>query len=216
MSKILIIGGGDIAANGIIPLLGGVSLTRDDCDVRDYNSVANQIKQLQPETVICTAGVSHVSNVKNSIIEEWKEELDINLLGSYHVAKACVTNNVKNLIFFASVAGLYGKPEHSGYSASKAGVISLVQSLGMEGYNAYAVSAGRVHTKMRERDFPNEDPRTRLAPDKVGQVIVEILNGKYNPGDNVIIRKRGYRILRRVDKGSGWAEYLKVGQPPVC
>lgn len=216
MNKILIVGGGDIAMNGVIPLLDGVSLTRDDCDVRDYDSVEYQIKRFQPETVICTAGVSHVSDIKNSIIEEWREELDVNLLGSYHVAKASVTNNVKNLIFFASVAGLYGKPNHSGYSASKAGVISLVQSLGMEGYNAYAISAGRVHTKMRERDFPNEDPKTRLAPEKIGRVIVEILNGKYNPGDNLIIRKRGYRILRRVDKGSKWAEYLKVGQPPVC
>ena len=132
------------------------------------------------------------------------------------MAKASVNNGVKNMIFFASVAGLYGKPEHSGYSASKAGVISLVQSLGMEGYNAYAISAGRVHTKMREKDFPNEDPKTRLLPQSVGRVIKEILSGKYTPGNNVIIRKRGYRILRRVDKGSGWSEYLRVGQPPVC
>jgi NAD(P)-dependent dehydrogenase (short-subunit alcohol dehydrogenase family) len=125
-------------------------------------------------------------------------------------------HGVKNMIFFASVAGLYGKPEHSGYSASKSGVISLVQSLGMEGYNAYAISAGRVHTKMREKDFPNEDPKTRLLPKSIGKVVKEILNNKYKPGNNVIIRKRGYRILRRVDKGSGWAEYLRVGQPPVC
>jgi hypothetical protein len=86
----------------------------------------------------------------------------------------------------------------------------------MEGYNAYAISAGRVHTKMREKDFPNEDPKTRLLPKSIGKVVKEILNNKYKPGNNVIIRKRGYRILRRVDKGSGWAEYLRVGQPPVC
>lgn len=216
MDKILIVGGGDIADNGIKPLLGGISVTKDDCDVRDYKSIENQILKYKPETVICTAGISHVSNIKDSSVSEWKEELDINLLGSYHVAKASVNNGVKNMIFFASVAGLYGKPEHSGYSASKAGVISLVQSLGMEGYNAYAISAGRVHTKMREKDFPNEDPKTRLLPQSVGRVIKEILSGKYTPGNNVIIRKRGYRILRRVDKGSGWSEYLRVGQPPVC
>lgn len=216
MNKVLIIGGGDIANNGITPLIGGVCITRETCDIRNYTEVEKQIIDFSPETVICTAGVSHVSNIKNSSIEHWKEEIDINLLGSYHVAKACVNNNVKTMIFFASVAGLYGKPEHSGYSASKSGVISLVQSLGMEGYNAYAISAGRVHTKMREKDFPNEDPKTRLLPKSIGKVIKEILDNKYKPGNNIIIRKRGYRILRRVDKGSGWAEYLKVGQPPVC
>ncbi len=216
MSNILIIGGGDIADNGIVPLLGGVCVTKEGCDVRDYNSVESQIIKYAPETVICTAGVSHVSNIKNSSIQHWREEIDINLLGSYHVARACVNNGVKNMIFFASVAGLYGKPGHSGYSASKSGVISLVQSLGMEGYNAYAISAGRVHTKMRERDFPNEDPKTRLLPESIGRVVNEILCNKYEPGNNIIIRKRGYRILRRVDKGSGWADYLKVGQPPVC
>jgi NAD(P)-dependent dehydrogenase (short-subunit alcohol dehydrogenase family) len=215
MNNILIIGGGDIADNGIIPLLGGRSLNKKDCDVRDYKSIEKQIVDFKPQTVICTAGVSHVSDIKNSSIQDIKEELDINLLGSFHVAKACAYHGVNNMIFFASVAGLYGKPEHSGYSASKSGVISLVQSLGMEGYNAYAISAGRVHTKMRERDFPNEDPRTRLLPESIGKVVKEILDNKYTKGSNIIIRKRGYRILRRVDKGSGWAEYLNVGQPPV-
>jgi NAD(P)-dependent dehydrogenase (short-subunit alcohol dehydrogenase family) len=216
MKDILIIGGGDIADNGIVPLLGGTCLTEEDCDIRNFLSIESKIAKLKPDTVICTAGVSHVSDIKNSSPEKWKEEIEINLIGSYHVAKACTMHGVKNMIFFASVAGLYGKPEHSGYSASKSGVISLVQSLGMEGYNAYAISAGRVHTKMREKDFPNEDPKTRLLPKSIGKVVKEILNNKYKPGNNVIIRKRGYRILRRVDKGSGWAEYLRVGQPPVC
>ena len=216
MNNILIVGGGDIADNGIIPLLGGVSITKQHCDIRDYESIEKEIIKYKPETVICTAGVSHVSDIKNLSRDHIKDEIDINLLGSFYVAQACALHGVKNMRFFASVAGLYGKPSHSGYSASKAGVISLVQSLGMEGYNAYAISAGRVHTKMRERDFPNEDTRTRLLPESVGKVIKEILDNKHTPGSNVIIRKRGYRILRRVDKGSGWAEYLKVGQPPVC
>ncbi len=214
--SILIIGGGDIANNGIIPKVGGVSVTHEDFDIRDYEQVKELVGHHQPTTVICTAGVSHVSNIIDSSIEDWRHEIEVNLLGSYHVAKAAAEFNVKNMIFFASVAGLYGKPEHSGYSASKSAVISLVQSLGKEGYNAYAISAGRVHTKMREKDFPNEDPKTRLLPQAIGGVVKQILDGKYKAGDNVIIRKRGYRTLRRVDKGSGWGEYLRVGYPPVC
>jgi NAD(P)-dependent dehydrogenase (short-subunit alcohol dehydrogenase family) len=157
--KIIIIGGGDIAENGIIPTIGGTSILISQCDVRDYNQVFEIIVKEKPEVVICTAGISHVSNILQSNIIDWKHELEVNLLGSYHVAKASIHNNVKTMIFMASVAGLYGKPNHSGYSVSKSGVITLVQSLAMEGYNAYAISPGRVDTKMREHDFPNEDPK---------------------------------------------------------
>ena len=213
--KVLIIGGGDIADNGIIPVVGGISISKSECNINNYNSVFNTIAEHKPDTVICTAGISHVANILESNIEDWKEEIEINLIGSYYVAKACASLNVNTMVFLASVAGLYGKPNHSGYSVSKSGVITLVQSLAKEGYNAYAISPGRVDTKMREWDFPNEDPKTRLSSKEVGKVVKEIFENKHQPGDNIVIRKRGYRILRRVDKGGGWGEYLKVGQPPV-
>ena len=213
--NIIIIGGGDIAVNGIVPTVGGKVITASKCDITNYKEVLKTISKEKPDVVVCTAGVSHVSNILESNIDLWEHEINVNLLGSYYVAKACAINNVKTMIFMASVAGLYGKPNHSGYSVSKSGVITLVQSLSMEKYDAYAISAGRVDTKMREKDFPNEDPKTRLSSKEIGKVVKKILNKKYKSGDNIIIRKRGYRILRRVDKGGGWAEYLKVGQPPV-
>jgi NAD(P)-dependent dehydrogenase (short-subunit alcohol dehydrogenase family) len=213
--KTIIIGGGDIAINGIIPAIGGTVIPVSQCDVRNYNEVLRVISKEKPDAVICTSGVSHVSDILNSDINDWKHEIEVNLLGSYHVAKASICNNVKTMIFMASVAGLYGKPNHSGYSVSKSGVITLVQSLAKEGYNAYSISPGRVDTKMRERDFPNEDPKTRLSPKEIGKIIKEIFNNKHRAGDNVVIRKRGYRILRRIDRGSGWGEYLRVGHPPV-
>ena len=122
------------------------------------------------------------------------------------------------MIFIASVAGMYGKPEHSGYSASKSGVISFVQSLGFEGYDAYSISPGRVDTKMRENDFPGEDKRTRLSTLQVAEIVKECIDGKYKPGDNVIIRKRGFRKLKRVDQGQPWKKYLNVqplGTPKI-
>jgi NAD(P)-dependent dehydrogenase (short-subunit alcohol dehydrogenase family) len=57
--------------------------------------------------------------------------------------------------FFTPVADLYGKPSHSNYCAPKAGVISLVQSLGMEGYKAYSISPRRIDSKMKKR-FPGQ------------------------------------------------------------
>lgn len=212
---IAIFGGGAIAEQGLVPAVGGITVDADEADVTDLDAVRRVLETYMPSIVINCAGVSHVATVEDSDPGLWAQEIAVNLLGSYHVARAAVEMGVRTMIFVASVAGMYGKPNHSGYSASKGGVISLVQSLGMEGQDAYAISPGRVDTPMREHDFPGEDPRTRLQPVQVGQVVAQILNGEFEPGDNIVIRKIGYDTHQRVDKGEPWKSYLCVGQPAV-
>lgn len=211
---IALVGGGAIAEQGIAPIVGGVIVGRDDCDVTDYVRVERTMRFLRPDVVVFTAGVSHVATVDASDPGLWRDEVTTNLLGGYHVARAAIGVGARKLVFIASLAGLFGKPEHSGYSASKAGLVSLVQSLALEGHDAYAISPGRVDTPMRERDFPGEDSRTRLRPSAVGEVVRDILAGRYTPGDNVVLRMRGHRVLPvEVHDGDGWREKLWVGQP---
>lgn len=208
--KVLIFGKSDIG-EGIKQLyLDTVNIPKEECDVRDALQVRNTLEKYKPDVIVNCAGISHVQVVKNSNIDYWKEEIDVNLVGSFIVARESINSGVKTMIFIASVAGMYGKPEHSGYSASKSGVISFVQSLGFEGYDAYSISPGRVDTKMRENDFPGEDKRTRLSTLQVAEIVKECIDGKYKPGDNVIIRKRGFRKLKRVDQGQPWKKYLNV------
>ena len=208
--KVLIFGKSDIG-EGIKQLyLDTVNIPKEECDVRDALQVRNTLEKYKPDVIVNCAGISHVQVVKNSNINYWKEEIDVNLTGSFIVARESINSGVKTMIFIASVAGMYGKPEHSGYSASKSGVISFVQSLGFEGYDAYSISPGRVDTKMRENDFPGEDKRTRLSTLQVAEIVKECIHGKYKPGDNVIIRKRGFRKLKRVDQGQPWKKYLNV------
>ena len=216
--KVLIFGKSDIG-EGIKQLyLDTVNIPKEECDVRDALQVRNTLEKYKPDVIVNCAGISHVQVVKNSNINYWKEEIDVNLVGSFIVARESINAGVKTMIFIASVAGMYGKPEHSGYSASKSGVISFVQSLGFEGYDAYSISPGRVDTKMRENDFPGEDKRTRLSTLQVAEIVKECIDGKYKPGDNVIIRKRGFRKLKRVDQGQPWKKYLNVqplGTPKI-
>ena len=208
--KVLIFGKSDIG-EGIKQLyLDTVNIPKEECDVRDALQVRNTLEKYKPDVIVNCAGISHVQVVKDSNIDYWKEEIDVNLTGSFIVARESINSGVKTMIFIASVAGMYGKPEHSGYSASKSGVISFVQSLGFEGYDAYSISPGRVDTKMRENDFPGEDKRTRLSTLQVAEIVKECIDGKYKPGDNVIIRKRGFRKLKRVDQGQPWKKYLNV------
>lgn len=209
--KVLIFGESDIGRAVLELAPNGRMVPKEECDVRDIARVKEVMLRDQPDLVVNCAGVSHINSIVKSTPGEWEEELSVNLYGSYVVAKAAVETLPKTtLVFLASVAGMYGKAEHSGYSASKAGVRSLVQSLGMEGINAFSVSPGRVDTKMREKDFPGEDPKTRLTTKQVAEVILGCESGKYNPGDNLVIRKRGFRTLRRVDRGQPWRDYLAV------
>ena len=208
--KVLIFGKSDIG-EGIRQLYPDtINVPKEDCDVRDYNQICAILEKYKPDVIVNCAGISHVQVVKDSNIKHWQEEIEVNLLGSYLIARASINWNVKTMIFIASVAGMYGKPEHSGYSASKSGVISFVQSLGLEGYKAYSVSPGRVDTKMRENDYPGEDKRTRLSTLQVADVVKECIDGKYEPGDNIVIRKKGFTKLKRVDKGQPWKNYLNV------
>ena len=208
--KVLIFGKSDIG-EGIKQLYPDtINVPKEECDVRDALQVRNTLEKYKPDVIVNCAGISHVQVVKDSNIDYWKEEIDVNLTGSFIVARESINAGVKTMIFIASVAGMYGKPEHSGYSASKSGVISFVQSLGFEGYDAYSISPGRVDTKMRENDFPGEDKGTRLSTLQVAEIVKECIDGKYKPGDNVIIRKRGFRKLKRVDQGQPWKKYLNV------
>jgi 3-oxoacyl-[acyl-carrier protein] reductase len=210
MSRILIFGKSDIG-DGIKQIYNDTfNIPKEECDVRDEKQIRETLLKYKPDIIVNCAGISHVQVVKDSSIDYWKEEINVNLIGSYLIAREAINLGVTKMIFIASVAGMYGKPEHSGYSASKSAVISFVQSLGLEGYEAYSISPGRVDTKMREHDYPGEDVRTRLSTLQVAEIVKECIDGKYEPGDNIVIRKRGFTKLKRVDKGQPWKKYLNV------
>src|SRR5207244_11024442 len=67
---------------------------------------------------------------------EWREVIEVNLLGVYHCCRAVVPKMMERkygrIVNIASVAGKEGNPNASHYSASKAGVIALTKSLGKE------------------------------------------------------------------------------------
>lgn len=197
----LIFGGGEIARS-----LPGRIIPHSECDVRDVDMIEVVFEAYMPETVIFTAGVSYPAALGEDT--RYMEELETNLLGAFNVAHAAAYYGAQTMIFVGSVAGLYGKPCQAGYSASKAGLRALVQSLAGEGHNAYCVSPGRVDTAFRTRLYPDEDPATRLSVSQVTDVIENILNGAYTPGDNIVIRRKGEWTIVEVDSGQPWKEAL--------
>jgi len=108
--------------------------------------------------------------------EHWLEVLQINLIGTFlavkHAARVMTPRQRGSIICTASVAGLRSGAGGSPYSASKAGVISLVQTtawqLNGSGVRINAICPGLIETGMTQPIF--EQARARGTDHKIGQL----------------------------------------------
>jgi NAD(P)-dependent dehydrogenase (short-subunit alcohol dehydrogenase family) len=108
--------------------------------------------------------------------EHWTEVLKINLIGTFlavkHAARVMTPRQRGSIICTASVAGLRSGAGGSPYSASKAGVISLVQTtawqLSGSGVRINAICPGLIETGMTRPIF--EQARARGTDNKIGQL----------------------------------------------
>jgi NAD(P)-dependent dehydrogenase (short-subunit alcohol dehydrogenase family) len=115
-------------------------------------------------------------------VELWQEILRVNLVGAFLAIKhgaAIVRHGGGAIVCTASVAGMRANAGGHPYSASKAGVISLVQtaanSLSGTGVRVNAVCPGLIETGMTEPIF--SAARARGTEAKIGQ-----LNPLQRPG----------------------------------
>jgi NAD(P)-dependent dehydrogenase (short-subunit alcohol dehydrogenase family) len=108
--------------------------------------------------------------------EHWQEILQINLIGPFLAVKHSIPHLVKQghgaIVCTASVAGLKSGASGHPYAASKAGVISLVQttaySLSGTGVRINAVCPGLIETGMTKPIFDNA--KERGTEGKIGQL----------------------------------------------
>ena len=110
-------------------------------------------------------------------VEQWTEILRVNLIGPFLAVKHASRQMMKqerggSIICTASVAGLKANAGSSPYSASKSGVISLVQTtayaLTGTGIRVNAICPGLIETGMTRKTF--ETARERGKADKIGQI----------------------------------------------
>ena len=108
--------------------------------------------------------------------ELWLEVLKVNLIGTFlavkHAARLMTERRKGAIVCTASVAGLRSGAGGSPYSASKAGVISLVQTTAYQlsgtGVRINAVCPGLIETGMTQSIF--EQARARGTDHKIGQL----------------------------------------------
>jgi NAD(P)-dependent dehydrogenase (short-subunit alcohol dehydrogenase family) len=129
------------------------------------------------DVIWANAGVSGgLVPLGEQTVEQWQEVLRINLIGPFLAVKHAMPHMVKQqsgaIVLTASVAGLKAGASGHPYAASKAGVISLVQttaySLTGTGVRINAVCPGLIETGMTKPIF--EGARARGNEGKIGQL----------------------------------------------
>ena len=129
------------------------------------------------DIVHANAGVSGgMTPLLEATAELWAEVLRVNLIGAFlairHAAPHMVAQGRGAIVCTASVAGLRANAAGAAYSASKAGVISLVQtaaaSLAGTGVRVNAVCPGLIETGMTRPLF--DAARARGSEGRIGQL----------------------------------------------
>lgn len=128
-------------------------------DVRDFYAVKKAldagVEYFGRLDIVCAnAGIAPTAFRETSVEEDlqmWTDAVDVNLVGSFHTAKAAIPHLIAgerggSIVFTSSTAGLKGfggmQGGGLGYAASKHGIVGLMRTLA----NALAPHSIRVNT----------------------------------------------------------------------
>jgi len=134
-----------------------VDITRADSAEEAAEATFRQFGRI--DILVNNAGIAGVTKPLWELTpQEWREVIEINLLGVFHCCRAVVPKMLPNkygrIVNIASIAGKEGNPNASHYSASKAGVVALTKSLGKElartGILVNCITPAVIQTRMLE------------------------------------------------------------------
>jgi NAD(P)-dependent dehydrogenase (short-subunit alcohol dehydrogenase family) len=191
--------------------LGGDSVARGwRADVRDLDNLDQVMTEVAAhferlDVVVAGAGIgSAIGPIPGTTHEEWERTIDVNLNGVWRTFKAAlphVAYQRGHLLAVASMASFIHSPLHAPYSASKAGVLALCNSLRPE-LRQFGVTVGSAHPSFFRSLMVDEvldDPVARsvwhdfgglfkLVPREV--VVQAIVKGIERRAEQIVVPKR--------------------------
>jgi len=165
----------------------------------------NQVKKAMRKAVkkfgsidilINNAGVAKRENFIETTEKDWDFIFDVNIKGVFtcmqefvQLVKSKMEKGEKMVVNVGSGVGIYGSAGLAVYSASKAAVINISQSLNDEfkdmGINFVAVCPGSTDTKMYHGLFSEKKPHH--TPEQVAGVIFKTITGEIKADDRLIV-----------------------------
>lgn len=110
-------------------------------DVTEKSAVDQMVKKVKDsfgriDILVNNAGILRSGNTEDLSPDDWEKVIRVNLTGQFlcsqAVGKQMIAQKSGKIINISSIAGLFGYAASAPYSASKAGVLSLTQTLAVE------------------------------------------------------------------------------------
>ncbi|MBM6384616.1 MULTISPECIES: 3-ketoacyl-ACP reductase [Paenibacillus] len=155
-------------------------------DVTDLDSITAAVESVRGELgaidiLINNAGIGKFGGFMELTPEEWTNIIDVNVKGVYYTTRAVLPEmmerNAGDIINISSTAGQKGAPLTSAYTASKAAVNGLTESLMLEvrkkNIRVTALTPSTVATDMAvELKLTDGNPDKVMQPEDLADLIV--------------------------------------------
>ncbi len=139
-----------LAADG----LDVITLDRDPGCTFTVDVTTDELPDLHDvDVLVANAGLPTIFGAAHTLaLERWREDIEVNLTGSFRVVQACLPGmrerRFGRIVVISSVAAAFGMPAQVAYSASKAGLLGMVKTVAAEnaghGVTANAILPGLV------------------------------------------------------------------------
>lgn len=133
------------------------------------------------DIVVANAGILHLSPVAETSLADWERVLRINLTGAFLTVRTAARRLIDQaeggrIILTSSLYGTRGGAENGAYSASKFGVVGLMECLAAElaphDITVNAVCPGQVQTEMMEAFFRDRGAIRGVDPDVIRTEVI--------------------------------------------
>jgi NAD(P)-dependent dehydrogenase (short-subunit alcohol dehydrogenase family) len=179
-------------------------------DITNEKSVTESLKKFSftPDALVNCAGIVRFGSLLEQSTDDFKDVIDVNLLGCFIVscatAKLMTRNGSGNIVNISSISGGKHPAVHSGaYAASKAGVVMLSEQMSLEwgknGIRVNAISPGFIDSGMAASHYSNpveRKKREEMVPiqkigtaEDIANVVMFLLSDKssYVHGQNILV-----------------------------
>lgn len=164
---------------------------RVELDVASIQSVESYFQHNVFDVVINNAGSIHPKTLLESDSELWINDINVNLVGTFLVAKSALAANRNTVIInISSTAGFNHYANWSSYCASKAAVVSLSKCLAKDNFKVFCLCPGAIDTKFRDNLNLSND--NAMSCDDLSNHVIDVLENKYQSGDVLFIRKNEF------------------------
>lgn len=133
------------------------------CDLSDSAAVealvpAAEAAMGQVDILIANAGITRDNLFVQLRDEDWDDVINVNLTATFRLARAATKLMMRKrfgrIIAITSIVGVTGNPGQANYTASKAGLIGLIKTLGAEyakrNVTANCIAPGFIKTPMTD------------------------------------------------------------------